>query len=690
MKKVYIASIPFLLFLAAAHTCFSQQPLTLHDDTGLIPLGRSMAMFMDEGSALTVEQVSSPAYRDRFTVSDKEVPHLGTTRATLWLRFSVDNRSTQRWMLEIDNPILDTVTVYLPHDGDFRARTTGAMFRYADRDHASPNFLFSVDPPRDTVSTYYVRMNGRVLSAPMTFGTREAIIEHSHRDDWFFWLYFGLVLMILAYNMLLYVFIREVDYLYYSGWVLSITFYTISSKGYLVAILPESLHGVNFYAIAGTAIATICALAFGRSFLRTKRMLPVQDRLMLLGMLPFVVVIVLNLFGETFIGTEIVRYAAFLLVLLMIYTTGKAYRRGYTPARYYMLAFGSTFLSVLVYLGLVQGWLPYTFVTSNALVLGTSAEMVLFSIALGDKLFTMRREKEVAQLRTLEAAQENERLVREQNIVLENTVEERTRELRQTLVHLQRTQEQLVHNQKLASLGQLTSGIAHEMQNPLNFVNNFSELSIGIIDDVLAAGSETERVSLLSTLRENMQKISQHGKRAAGIIRSMIHHAQRGQTERAATNINRLLDEHITYVYHSMREKFSGFDVPIEREWDASLPEIEVRQQEIGRVVTNILANALDAVAGRRKTNDGFLPVVHLRTRRVDGGVEIRIGDNGPGIPDEVRGRLFQPFVTTKPPGEGTGLGLSLSYDIVKAHGGDLRVESSDGSGTVLSITLPA
>ncbi len=274
-------------------------------------------------------------------------------------------------------------------------------------------------------------------------------------------------------------------------------------------------------------------------------------------------------------------------------------------------------------------------------------------------------------------------------------------EIEAALENLKKTQGQLVQAEKMASLGQLTAGIAHEIKNPLNFVTNFAQLSSELIDELseeLHANPDKSIADLrdlldelLTDLRANNEKINEHGKRADSIVKSMMQHARGGKNERQPTELNALVEEYLNLTYHGMRARVANFNVSIERDFGEIDGKVEMVPQEIGRVLLNIMGNACDAVHQRAQSEgEAYQPKLSVATRRVAAGIEIRIGDNGGGISDEIREKIFEPFFTTKPTGSGTGLGLSLSYDIVThGHGGTLTMESSPDEGASFIITLP-
>ena len=264
--------------------------------------------------------------------------------------------------------------------------------------------------------------------------------------------------------------------------------------------------------------------------------------------------------------------------------------------------------------------------------------------------------------------------------------------LQQTLKELKATQSQLIQSEKMASLGELTAGIAHEIQNPLNFVNNFSELNKELIDElnINAKEGKIEAVQrLASDIKENEEKIEQHGKRADAIVKSMLQHSRASSGKKELVDINTLCDEYLRLSYHGYRAKDKSFCAKVNTILDPTIPKVNVMQQDIGRVLLNLINNAFYAVSEMKKLNgDGYEPNVSVETKNLSGKVEIRVTDNGIGVSEKVKEKIFQPFFTTKPTGQGTGLGLSLSYDIVKAHGGTLEVNSKEGEGSEFIIHL--
>jgi two-component system, NtrC family, sensor kinase len=297
------------------------------------------------------------------------------------------------------------------------------------------------------------------------------------------------------------------------------------------------------------------------------------------------------------------------------------------------------------------------------------------------------------------------RITSERKAELEKLVAERTaeltlqkNELQETVKELKATQAQLIQQEKLASLGELTAGIAHEIQNPLNFVNNFSEVSAELLEELrtgpLEKLPEEERSyadEILTDLTQNLEKIAHHGKRADSIVKGMLQHSRAGAGQKEPVDINALADEYLRLSYHGCRAKDKTFNASIVVNADAEIGEVNLIRQDIGRVLLNLFNNSFYSVSDKKKKLNGeYQPEVSVTTKKLDDAIEIRVRDNGMGVPPEVMAKIFQPFFTTKPTGQGTGLGLSLSYDIItKGHGGELSIDTEEGQFAEFAILLP-
>jgi len=396
------------------------------------------------------------------------------------------------------------------------------------------------------------------------------------------------------------------------------------------------------------------------------------------------------------------------LVSLLLFTFQQKEMR---TLRMFLLAFApNVVVSILRDLTLVtltdfyNRWENYF---DNAIMLS-----VIWLVAI---LFSHYRQSKAAEKERIKRQHEDEinRAIAIRKVELEGLVAERTaeitkqkEELEKTLEELKATQGQLIQSEKMASLGELTAGIAHEIQNPLNFVNNFSEVSSELLDEMkeeLEKQNTGEVTAIANDIKQNLEKIIHHGKRADGIVKAMLQHSRSSSGVKEPTDINVLADEYLRLAYHGLRAKDKSFNATLKTEFDETLGKINVVPQEMGRVILNLLTNAFYAVSEKKKQlernipADGsqtelesYNPTVLISTKKLNGKVEIKVSDNGNGIPQAAVDKIFQPFFTTKPSGKGTGLGLSMSYEIVtKAHSGELKVENNEGEGVTFTIILP-
>jgi two-component system, NtrC family, sensor kinase len=460
--------------------------------------------------------------------------------------------------------------------------------------------------------------------------------------------------------------------------------------------ISYSLEKVRFvFFITFQAILTIFAL-FILEWVLTQRIS--KTSWMILGVL-----LVTNIFAHIFS----ISYPFGIFFLLMLVHFGKIFYTQYrniTGAKWAILA-GAIVptTAIIIYIMLHKYNLDLyneydKFLLSLNILSPPLFLLAYISVRFREILQAVREESQ----KLLQVTEEKREILANQNMVLEKQVEERTEELKKSLEHLKSTQSQLIQSEKMASLGELTAGIAHEIQNPLNFVNNFSEVSVELLDEVKETRTKSQETrprtqedeiedEILEDIKHNLEKINHHGKRADTIVKGMLAHSRTSSGEKVPTDINALCDEYLRLSYHGLRAKDNSFNADYKTDFDPNLPKVNVVPQDIGRVLLNLINNAFQAC-----TNSEFLihnsklkPLVTVSTKSLGDKIEISISDNGPGIPDAIKDKIFQPFFTTKPTGQGTGLGLSLSYDIVKAHGGELRVETKEGEGCEFIIQLP-
>jgi signal transduction histidine kinase len=454
-----------------------------------------------------------------------------------------------------------------------------------------------------------------------------------------------------------------------------------SSDPWTPLLYPENPgYGLYFGLLAGI-INLVCLLQFSRVFVNLPMKHPKLDKFMIAA-------------------TWVLFFSGLLLPLTVHFE-----RTELTSV--FLVIYGGTFLlsgisylslkeplSIFIGLGFMVFIIPQVIPLplDQFQFLPITGQLIIVTTGVGYRIMLLFKER-------LQAEQEKKDLLIQQNVLLEKQVAERTAELSHSLNTLKSTQAQLIQSEKMASLGELTAGIAHEIQNPLNFVNNFSEVSSELLDEMneeLNKGDIEEAKFISKDIKQNLEKINHHGKRADAIVKGMLEHSRTGSGERELTDINSLTSEYLNLAYQSFKSKNKEVEIELITELDPTISKIELVRPDIGKVLLNILNNAFYACThsefspdSYRDQNSELKPQVKVSTKNIGNKIEISISDNGPGIPDSIKSKIFQPFFTTKPTGQGTGLGLSLSYDIVKAHGGEIKVETKDNEGTDFTIQLP-
>jgi two-component system, NtrC family, sensor kinase len=681
----------------------AQDTLFYSQDQSVIDIGRFARFHIDAYDSLSLAQVQ--ALPDRaFEKSKTEVMNFGNTTASIGIKLYIKNLTTEPLFLSFENSELQHIDILtLDEKGQQTVQQGGYYAPFANRYLQRGNAVLKIGTQPAVV--YMKVKTHSSFYFPVNVSALPPLMDASYKRDVFKGVTLGIMLAMLFYNLFVFFLVRDNLYLYYCFYVVA-GIYTYSHLNGLWFFTWSDYPFFNRF--LGIQLLALGAAFFSFRFLNSKVVTPRLYRVMQ----GFVVVIILlipieyldiqpftNNFSQLFTAL-----GAFVLFGAGIF----AYLQGNKSAKYYVLAwvfflFGS-FITLLCFVG----WVPYNFLTFNGSVIGACIENLMLSFALANRINIYRAESAQAQALAFQRLEENERLVREQNKDLEEKVHERTTELESSLDMLKTTQTQLIQAEKLASLGELTAGIAHEIQNPLNFVNNFSELSVGLVQDIeeemaKPALDNAYIEELFTDLRENQEKINHHGKRASSIVKGMLGHSRENTGVRELTDLNKLADEYLRLSYHGLRAKDKNFNADFELIADPNLPTIKVIPQDFGRVLLNLINNAFYAVNEKKKkymartlhqaesmTEGSYQPTVTVTTQQLDNQILIKVRDNGTGMPESVKDKVFQPFFTTKPTGSGTGLGLSISYDIVtKGHGGRFDIETKEGEFTEFIIHLP-
>lgn len=695
MKKLLL---PFL-FLCISFGLNAQQIINLEDTGDWYPIGKQTSYFRDSGFR-NVQTILQSDIRSRFKKYNQDEPSFGGTTDAIWFKFTVTKKNDKDFFLHIGSAFIDSIALYAVTDNKVReVQFSGDNYIFENRPLKVNTFLFPLKVKSGENQEYLLRVRTmQPFFFPLRVGTLDTFMEDTHKLDLIQGIYLGFMLLIFLYNLFLYFSTKEKIYLYYVAYVFSITWFMSTVFQYVFEFIWPNFPVINQYAVVSSGLTILTATLFTREFLHTSHLAPRSHRFSIvficLGILCSLLV-----FTPFQIPALMIAQSGIMLMAIYFLITGViVYRKGYNPAKFYLVAWSFLITGFIAAILESLNILPVMYYI-NSMQIGSAIEVTLLSLALADRINIYKKQREEAHAKALRMAHEQSEFVLQQNIQLEQKVTERTMALTKSLEELKITQAQLIQSEKMASLGELTSGIAHEIQNPLNFINNFSEVNIELLDEMTdeIKGNNPEQILiLLNDIKENNRRTMFHGKRADDIIKGMLQHSRTNTGKKELTNINALCDEYLRLSYHGFRAKDKSFNSDFRTNFDETIGEINIVPQDIGRVLLNLYNNAFYAVKApnpsRQESSDK--PLVQVKTARTfsptgDPVIEITVSDNGTGIPQSIINKIFQPFFTTKPTGQGTGLGLSLAYDVIKAHHGELKVETVEGKGTTFIIQLP-
>lgn len=710
-------------------------PYEIKTDTALLKVldTNYWEILEDPEGKLTIEQVSSAEYKNTFYPFNRKNAQAAIHYC--WIRFTLKNSSASSASISLNCPSSKT-DFYIFTDSTLRNpihRVTGSFYSWKNKEGFKRVNAVPLEIPSGESMVVYCRRYKldellkneypedflRIYHTQLLESRELNLYENGYSPSEFNYSSFlsGFFFLAGILNLLIFIAARDKIYLYFSLFLLSISlWYNPVLNDLLGREYPLTADFLNRSGLSWLFFV----LHFIRHYFRSFERFPRWDKFMVYYSLFFLLNILIPPFPmDFFYRTEVILFKALVMGLYLLFlgiTLIKCLRLSGPARKPFVLAAAPFFIyvigAILAYLFFVifydiNQWTDKLNEILNYLLgLTIGWLVVLFSWYLYRRYAGQQKEITEVQLakERIEREKEVERneLIAKQKEELEIQVAERTADLKQSLIELKSTQSQLIHSEKMASLGELTAGIAHEIQNPLNFVNNFAEINTELIDETAQAIDQhqpAEAKTLLTNIKENEIKILYHGKRADGIVKSMLQHSRTSTGIKEPTDINALCDEYLRLSYHGLRAKDKMFQSEYITDFDPNLPKVQVIQQEFGRVLLNLLNNAFYAVykksLGQKDSDAGaqvekYKPLVTITTRKQKEKISITIADNGTGIPEHLLDKIFQPFFTTKPTGQGTGLGLSLAYDIVKAHGGEFTVSSIEGEGSEFKIVLPA
>jgi hypothetical protein len=669
--------------------------------------------YIDTTGQLGIDQIK----KKEFQQVGKQYPNLGINDHPVWIHLKLKNESqSSQLMLQLVSSTNVLGKLYIEKaGGNWDEQQTGNLIPFSERSVKNGLYAFNLNLQKGDQKDYYLKLysNEQIL-IPMNIGSQEVMQSSAIDRRFWFGIFSGVFVALILYNLFVYISLRERSYLIY---VIHTSFSLVTQAiflGYASQYLwPDNhwlaLHGKNIF----TCLVSLVGLEFMKEFLFTRKNAPKLHKVSYGFSAFYVLAILISALGFNTLMYKIILPVQGLVVGFVLYTSFVVNQRGFRPARFFIISWAFFLVGIFIYVMAIQGFLPYNRFTSSLMPVGSVMEILLLSFALADKIQYLKKERDEADKKVLEMALESERFARQQNVILEEKVQQRTNDLERTLEELneayetlKEAQSQLVNNEKMASLGQLTAGIAHEINNPINFISgSIAPLSRDVKDiiELFETTDERARQTLTQEEYEQVEQLKEDleydflkteiddllngmeegSKRTVSIIRGLKTFSRVDESDTKAVDIKEGIDSTLVLINNQLKDH-----IDVIKDY-GDLPMVECYAGQMNQVFLNIINNAAQAISeeeDREEKGKIWISTKHLDEEEK---VKISIKDNGPGIPDEIRDRIFDPFFTTKPIGQGTGLGLSICYNIVEKHGGTVEVNSSAGEGTEFIITLP-
>jgi two-component system NtrC family sensor kinase len=708
MNKNFFVLILFLLIFSS--NTFSQDSVFFKGENEVI--GRHVSILEDPANHFNINSVKTAP---GFISSTVQVPNLKLSKSDFWLRFLIKNQTAEdHLLLSLDYPTLDVCDFYYPLNGKYHMQSFSDKFAFNQRKYKYQNFIFDVNIPKDSAVTYFLKVkSGEQMVLPLILGTPQKIAESILTQQLLWGILIGLILVMVLYNLFVFISTRDKSYLYYVIYTMLIGLTQTSLSGYTYHYLFfDSPFLYNKGLIVFPGLAGISAVFFITSFLHTKERTPRLHKVFPVIILLYASAVILRVIGFDHISYRMIDVSALCITVITYGAAIPISLQGYRPAKLFLVAWTIFFVGVILFVLRNLGILPYNNFTNYTMQVGTAFEVTLLSLALADRINILKKEKEISQAESLKIAKENEIIIREQNVLLELKVNERThelseanQELNKTLEDLKQTQSQLVESEKMASLGQLTAGIAHEINNPINFVtSNINPLKRDI-DIMFSAINEIENVSISDSSIADKKKqikeykeevdfdyltleidhlikgISEGAKRTAEIVKGLKIFSRLDEDDLKKTDINEGLESTMVIANNLLGNK-----IKVTKEY-GNLPLAECYAGKLNQVFLNIISNAIYAVKKRFGENTGG--EIIIMTTYDSENILIKIKDNGTGMDADTQKKIFEPFFTTKDVGEGTGLGMSIAYNTIKKHNGQITISSTHGEGSEFYLQIP-
>ncbi|MEH6307421.1 7TM diverse intracellular signaling domain-containing protein [Olivibacter sp. CPCC 100613] len=678
-----------------------------------ILLNRHISLYKDPSRSLPIQAVQKQV----FTVYPKDgIINLGATKDNVWLKFTLQNNSNdENLYLLLQQATIDEAVIFVEDaKGEILIDTLGKYKPFEQRKVYAPDYIFPIDLKKDSIAHIYLCVSSNdQMQLPLYVGSEKQILAKMSTKNLLFGLYAGAVLIMMLYNLFIGLSTRNGSYIYYIVYIFTVGLTQAMFQGYAYMYLwPNSPWMASRSSIIIPFFSGLATIAFIKTFLHTKTNTPKLDKGINVIILCYFVGLLVGLV-DVFLGTIVLQTMASLGIIYVLYVVNQIRKKGYRPAVFFLIAFTLFFTCVIAFVLRNFNIIPYNAFTAYILEIGSIVEISLLSFALADRINFYRKEKEASQAQALRISQENARIIREQNVLLETEVDKRTKDLKKTneslneaMYNLKQAQAHLVESEKLASLGMLTAGIAHEINNPINFVTASIKPLSRDVDQLIETLLVIEKIALkdisieekiaelehykedidLSFLKEEIKSllkgIQEGAFRTAEIVKSLRVFSRVDEDDLKLADVNLGLESTLVILNSMFKDR-----IQIKRHYD-EIPYVECFPGKLNQVFLNLLTNAFYAIDEKFKGKQGGK--ITIRTYYKEDLVYISIKDNGIGIKEELKNKVFDPFFTTKDVGEGTGLGLAIVSQTVAKHNGTISLLTEEDKGCEFIIKIPA
>ncbi|MBL1231742.1 MAG: 7TM diverse intracellular signaling domain-containing protein [Vicingaceae bacterium] len=678
----------YILILLSSFFHLKAENIIFNNENDLLNIGDHIEIYEDQTNSLSFKEV----ILKEFTPSKSPVPNLGISKSNFWIKIPITNKTeNEHLILELSLAIIDYVELYYYDGNQVKTIKTGDAYPFDKREYKDPHYLFDLNIPTGETKTYYLNVrSNEALQLPLKVGTIVNVYTQIKNRDLLSGIYFGIMLVMILYNLFIYFSVRDKSYLYYVVYIICILLTQTSLQGYTFQYLwPNSALITKFSLIFLPSLSGITGMFFMNVFLQTKEFSKKLYNIAFIFVGPYLIAYVIAFMGELGLSQAVIQLNSTIISLYMLITPIIIYRKGFKPAKYFIAAWSVFLLGVFIFVLKDMEVLPFNNLTRYTMQIGSAIETILLSFALANRISIIRKE--------------NEHLIKEQNVILEQKVKERTAELNKAIENLKQTQSQLVESEKMASLGQLTAGIAHEINNPINFVssnvfplkqdiedlksilNKYEEITESVdlnnkLNEINQLKDELDYHLLLEELDTIIHGIEDGAKRTAEIVSGLRNFSRLDESEFQSANVN----DCITTTLKIIQTKIGDIKIKTELE---DIPPIDCYPGKLNQFFLNTIDNAIYAVNAVKRPN--HTSEIEIKTALKNNHIMVTLKDNGIGMDETTKNKIFEPFFTTKDVGEGTGLGMSIAHGILEMHQAKIEIESEINQGTLIKIFLP-